>query len=188
MVWIPCRKLQKTWPNSLNVINYLEDNFKRYDEYIAMMKTLGYNWGEDWLPHDGEHKDPKSGTSAKAILQGLGCNVHEPVMTRTGDEPRIKAARMLWPRVYIDNSARKVDSGFLGGLRLVDCLKRWARTIPRTTGEPGAPLHDQYSHACAAWGGMAEHVDEIRNDFSPPPLPPLLPEFRPTDAGMGCLG
>ena len=179
--------VQKTSPNSLNVINYLEDSFKRYDEYVADMKALGYNWGEDWLPHDGENKDPKSGTSAVAILKGLGRNVHDPVMAKTGPEPRIKAARMMFPRVYIDNTARKRDTGFLGALRLVDCLKRYKRNLPSTTNEPGAPVHNEFSHCADAWGGLAEHVDEIRNNLEPPPIKLLAP-FRPTDSAMGMLG
>lgn len=179
--------VQLTSPSSLNIINYLEDNFKRYDEYVADMNRLGYNWGEDWLPHDGEHGDPKTGKSAATILRELGRKVHEPVMARTGPEQRIKAGRMLWPRIYIDNTARKRDTGYLGCLRLVDCLKRYKRHVPKSTNEPGAPVHDEYAHGVDGFGGLAEHVDEIRNNLDPPPIK-LLPGFRPTDPGMGTLG
>lgn len=177
--------VQKPTPATVSVVNYLEDSFKGYDEYLEEMKGLRYRWGVDWMPHDAEHHDPKSKTSARKILQGFGCTVK--IMPRTDPEARIKAARMMFPRVYIDDTDRKCDSGYLGGQRLIDCLKRYRRTIPKTTGEPASPVHDQFSHAADAFGGLAEIVDQIRNDFvrvTPPPTP----RFRSSVRGAGMLG
>ncbi len=108
-------------------------------------------------------------------------------MARTGDEPRIKAARMMFPRVYIDDTERKCESGYLGGQRLMDCLKRFKRTIPKTTGEAAGPVHDEYSHAAAAFGGLAEIVDQIRNDVTRAP-PPVVARHRSSVRGAGFLG
>lgn len=177
--------LQKTSPNSLNIINYLEDSGRRYDEFIGDMKALGYNFGEDWLPHDGEHHNPITGTDAKTTLIKLGCRVR--IMDKTDPESRVRASRLVFPRIYIDNTARKRDTGYLGGARLVDCLKRLTRIIPRTTGEPGSVLHNQFSHGFDAFGGMAENVELIRNDLEPKPIP-LLPAYESYDAGMGPMG
>lgn len=184
--------VQKTSPSSLNVINYIEDSFKRYDEFVADMNRLGYNWGEDWLPHDGAHGDPKTGKSAATILKELGRRLHknkegEDVMEKTGPEQRIRAARSVFPRVYIDDTARKRDTGFLGAARLVDCLKRYKRNVPKNTQEPTGPVHDQYSHGADAFSAMCEHVEEIRNNLEPKPIP-LLPAFDNYDPGMGSLG
>lgn len=177
--------VQKPAPSTLNVINYMEDSFRTYAEYIADMQRLNYLWGTDWLPHDGEHHDPKSGTSAKKILQGFGCKVR--IIPRTDPESRIKAARMMFPRVYIDNTARKALTGYLGAARLLECLKRYKRHVPKTTDEPAAPVHDSVSHAADAYGGLAEIVDQIRNEGDRKPPPPVQVR-RSTVRGAGMLG
>ena len=177
--------VQKPAPSTLNVINYMEDSFRTYAEYIADMQRLNYLWGTDYLPHDGEHHDPKSGTSAKKILQGFGCKVR--IIPRTDPESRIKAARMMFPRVYLDNTARKAVTGYLGAARLIECLKRYKRYVPKTTDEPAAPVHDTVSHAADAFGGLAEIVDQIRNESDRKPVTPI-PAFRSTVPGAGMLG
>jgi phage terminase large subunit len=34
---------------------------------------------------------------------------------------------------------------------LIQCLKRYRRGVPTTTGEPGAPVHDEWSHGADAF-------------------------------------
>lgn len=176
--------VQKPSHLALNIINYREDSFRRYDEYIAERERLRYRIGKDWLPHDGDAGDPKSGKSAKQILRALGCRVE--IMERTGPEPRIKAGRLLFPRIYIDNTERQVTTGFMGGARLMECLKKYRRNVPVTTGEPATPRHDEFSHGADAFGALAEVVDKIRNEF-PEPLAPIQP-YQSFDQSMGMLG
>lgn len=177
--------VQKTSPTSINVINYLEDRFQRYDQLISDMKELRYNFGDDWLPEDGDQHDPKSGTSAKKLLVGLNCTVKD--LPPSNPELRIKAARMMFPRVYIDNSmALERKTGHLGTFRLIDCLKRYKRRIPKATQEPTTPLHDEFSHAGDAWGGLAEIVDQIRNTNLAPAV--KLPKFKVREQSTGTMG
>lgn len=178
--------VQKTSPSSVNVINYLEDNQRTYAEYVESLDSLRYRWGTDWLPHDGENKDPKSGKSAKQVLQDLGRR-RVRIIGRGDPEQGIRNARMMFPRVYVDNSTHKANTGFLGAARLVECLKRYRRKVPTTTGEPAEPVHDQFSHGADAWRGLATIVDKIQNGNEIAP-PPLLPVFDNPDPGMGTLG
>ena len=175
--------VQKPTPSVLNVINYLEDSFKTYAEYVADLNALRYVWGTDWLPHDGVNKDPKSGKSAEQVLRGLGRKVK--IIGRGDVEAGIRSARMMFPRVYMDNTTRKRDTGFLGAARLVDCLKRYARNVPVSTGEPATPIHNQYSHAADAWRGLATIVDQIRNDGDV--VMEKLPAFNQPEPSMGML-
>lgn len=176
--------VQKPTPSSLNVINYLEDSQHTYAEYVQDMNGLRYTWGTHWLPHDGAHKDPKSGLSAKQVLEGFGWRVK--LMGRGDVEAGIRAVRMMFPRVYIDDSERKRPTGYLGARRLLDCLRRYRRTVPRGTNEPATPVHDEYSHGCDAWRGLATIVDQIKNDnerdFTP------LPAFSNPIVSTGMLG
>lgn len=177
--------VQKPVPTVLNVVNYMEDSFRTYAEFVADLNALGYVWGTDWLPHDAENKNPQTGTNAKQTLRGLNRKVK--IIPRSDAEARIRAARMLFPRVYIDNTTRKRVTGHLGGSRLVECLKRYRRAVPVSTGEPAAPVHDEYSHAADAFGGLAEIVDQIRNEVDVR-KPPVVARHRSTVRGAGMLG
>jgi hypothetical protein len=46
-------------------------------------------------------------------------------------------------------------------------LKRFRRNVPASTGEPGNPVHDEYSHGADAFGGLAVIVDQLTNDIAP---------------------
>ena len=153
---------------------------------VADLDALRYVWGTDWLPHDAKNKNPQTGTNAYQTLKSLGRRKVK-IIERSDPEARIKAARMMFPRCYIDNTTQKRDTGYLGGARLVDCLKRYKRSVPTTTGEPAGPLHDFASHAADAFGALAEIVDQIRNDADRvAPMP--VQRFRSTVRGAGMLG
>ena len=112
----------------------------------------------------------------------------EPPMAKTDANARIKAARIAAPRIYIDptDHSKQRQTGFLGGARLIECLRHYRRGVPLTTGEPGQPVHDQYSHGADAFGAMCEIaemiVDEGFEDM------PVLPAYSNPDPAMGLLG
>lgn len=137
--------------SEVRIVGYVEDSHRTLAEYIAQLKGLPYVWGSDWLPHDGRAKDYKSGKSAEEILRTLG---RTPRIVENLDiESGIKAARLMFPRVYVDPSAE----------RLLHCLKRYRRTINQATHEPGPPLHDEYSHGADAFRYLALCVDQMGN-------------------------
>jgi phage terminase large subunit len=180
--------VQKPHPSALNVINYLEESHITYASMIAAMDRLGYKWGTDWLPHDAVQHHPTSGTNAKKVLEGLGCRVQ--LIGRSDPEARIKAGRMMWPRLYMDNSKHDTPTDrperLLGAGHLMDRLKRYNRVVPRTTGEPASPAHDVHSHAGDAFGGLAEIVDRIRNEGDRPA--PVVAAYENADPSVGMLG
>jgi hypothetical protein len=112
------------------------------------------------------------------------------IIPKSDPEARIRAARMMWPRVYVDNSKHDTPTDrpdrLLGAAHLVERLKRYKRTVPRSTMEPTGPMHDIASHGADAWGGMAEIVDRIRNEGDQPVV--NIPAFRNADPAMGLLG
>jgi phage terminase large subunit len=181
--------VQKPLPSVANVINYFEDSFQRYDEIVRDLRQLNYNWGYDWLPHDAANSNPQTGTNAYVTLKRLGRKV-KPPMERTNPEARIKAARMMFPRIYIDPSdfSKRRETGWLGGARLIECLRHYRRTIPQITRanpepEPATPKHDQYSHGADCYGAMAEVIDQIRDDVYNDDAP-VLPAYASTDPGV----
>jgi hypothetical protein len=78
---------------------------------------------------------------------------------------------MMFPRVYIDNSTREHPTGFLGAQRLIDCLKRTARNVPKSTGEPAEQKKDEYKHGADAFRGLATIVDQVTNENERPTAP-----------------
>jgi phage terminase large subunit len=185
--------VQKPHPAVLNIINYYEDSFQRYDEVIRDIRALNYNMGWHYLPHDANNSNPQTGTNAYVTIKRLGMRV-KPPMQRTDPEARIKAARMMFPRIYIDSSdfSKRRQTGWLGCARLIECLRHYRRAVPSISKanpdpEPAGPKHDQYSHGCDAFGATAEVVDQIADEFNQDLAPTLAP---PTiyDTGMGPMG
>jgi phage terminase large subunit len=139
--------------HEISIIEYLEDSFVTTAEWVAELEKRKYVWGHDYLPHDGRQTSRQTGKSDEMVLKGLG---RKPKIVPRGDvEEGIRAARMVIPRVYIDQDKAE---------RLVECLKKYRRSIPTTTGEPATPVHDQYSHGADAFRGLAMVVDKIRNE------------------------
>ena len=96
-------------------------------------------------------------------VQGLGFDVD--TVPNLGVEEGIHAARLMFPRCYFDK--RKT-------VRLVECLKRYRRDIHTKTGEPMAPLHDEYSHGADAFRYLGQAVERMgarEHDYEPPEPP-----------------
>lgn len=139
--------------SEVRVIGYIEDDHKTLDYYSATLKDLKYNWGDLFLPHDGEQKDYKYGKSAQEIMQDLGWNVK--IIPRADIEQGIKQARMMFPRIYFDKNST---------VRLLQCLKNYKRRINQITGEAGEPLHDEYSHGADCFRYLAVSAERMSND------------------------
>lgn len=157
--------------SELRVIDYIEDDHKTLDWYVAELKERRFNWGYDFLPHDGNAKDFKTGKSAAEILKTFGRKVK--ITPNIGLENGIKAARIAFGQSYF-------DKGKTG--RLVECLKRYRRSVPQSTGEPGSPIHDEYSHGADVFRYLSIVADEMSNEDEPLAR---LPKFKPSVSSMG---
>ena len=138
--------------SDLRIIGYIEDDHRTLDSYSAQLKNLSYNWGTMFLPHDGQSKDFKHGISAEEIMKKLGWDVR--IVPRQDIESGIKLVRMNFHRIYFDKSAQ----------RLVECLKNYRRSINSATNEPGAPLHDEYSHGSDCLRYLCTSIEQMKNE------------------------
>jgi phage terminase large subunit len=144
----------------LRVIDYREESFTTYAQDVQWLEGRKYRYGKDWLPHDGAAKTKGSeGKSGQEILKALGRSAE--IVSQHDVEAGIKAARQMFPRVYVDNEK---------AARLMECLKRYRRRINQQTQQPEGPLHDEYSHGADAWRGLAMIVDRLTNDDDKKPL------------------
>jgi phage terminase large subunit len=69
-------------------------------------------------------------------------------------ESGIKLARLTSIVCYFDKSTE----------RLLECLKHYRRSINSSTNEPGAPLHDEYSHGADAFRYLCVSADKMTNE------------------------
>ena len=138
--------------SDLRIIGYIEDDHRTLDSYSAQLKNLSYNWGTMFLPHDGQSKDFKHGISAEEIMKKLGWDIR--IVPKADIESGIKLARMNFHRIYFDKSAQ----------RLVECLKNYRRSINSATNEPGAPLHDEFSHGADAFRYLCTSIESMKNE------------------------
>lgn len=142
--------------SELRVVDYIEGSHRTLADYAMDLSAMRVSWGTDWLPHDGYSKDFKTGKSAAELLNALGRRV--PVtrdqIPEMDIESGIRAARMVFPRVYFDKTK---------AARLLECLKRYRRHISQATNEPGAPRHDEFSHGADAFRYMCVLADHMSN-------------------------
>lgn len=138
--------------SELRIVDYIEDSHRTLADYVMTLKAMPLNWGIHYLPHDGFHKDYKTGKSAQEILEALGCAVEQT--PNMGIEEGIKAARMTFSRVYFDKTK---------AARLIECLKRYRRHINKQTNEAGSALHDEFSHGADAFRYAAIVADALGN-------------------------
>ena len=148
----------------LRIIENIEDSHKTLDVYSAELKERKYNWGRVFLPHDGFTGDYKTGKSAAKILADLGWDVapkEEIMMRQLGVEEGIRLTRMTFGRMYFDKHK---------SARIVQSAKRYRRSINQQTNEPGAPLHDEWSHGADNLRYIAVNAEGMGNDSWGGPL------------------
>lgn len=139
--------------SDLRVIETFEESHKTLDWYSAELRKRNLNWGTMFLPHDGRHKDFKTGKSSQEIMEAMGWTVE--ITPSLSVEDGIRTTRMTFPRMYFDKTK---------SARIVQCAKRYRRSVNQQTNEPGAPLHDEFSHGADNLRYIAINADQMTNE------------------------
>jgi phage terminase large subunit len=149
--------------SEIRVIDYIEESHRTLDWMSGELRNRRYHWGKMFLPHDGGHGNYQTGESAVKKMAGLGWDVART--QGSGDaqygvpnlpiETGIKHARMAFNKVYFDKT--RAD-------RLIQCLKRYKRNIPVSTGEPATPVHDEYSHGADCFRYLSLIASQMSNE------------------------
>lgn len=139
--------------SEVRIIDHIKDSHRTLDWYVGQIEKRPYRWGTDYIPHDGKARNTQTGKSTEEALQAMQRRVE--VLPALDVEEGIKAARLMFPRVYFDQDKTP---------QLLESLKRYQRAIHQTTREPLGPLHDQYSHDADMFRYIAMAVDRMSND------------------------
>jgi len=153
--------------SELRIIESIEDSHKTLDHYSALLKDKRMNWGTCFLPHDAKHKDYKLGRSGQDIMKSLGWDVE--IVPEIGVEQGIRNARMVFNRVLFDKTK---------AARIIECLKNYKRAVNQITGEPGAPLHDEYSHGADAFRYACIVTEQMTNEGNKDFMKPIQYDNR----------
>lgn len=139
--------------SEVRIVGFLEDSHRTLADYSADLKAMRLNWGEIWLPHDGRAKNIQTGRSAEETMQALGWTVR--IVPQDDIENGIRNARLMWPRVFFDQTQ---------AAELLEHLKRYRRKVSAQTNEAGPPLHDEHSHAADAFRYLCAAADQFTNE------------------------
>lgn len=131
-----------------HVIDFIEANNTSIPEYLMMLDRKPYVYGVDYLPHDAAAKEKGTGRSIVEILRNHGRTVHMVPRLTIGDG--INAARMMFPRIWVDQSKCKA---------LMSHMRHYVWDQNSTKREP---LHDDNSHAADAWRYMAVSLTDAK--------------------------
>lgn len=157
----------------LRIVKYIQADHKPIDWYVATLKEMKWNWGNDWLPHDSKQGSLQTGKNVFDMVKELG---RKPkLIPNAGVENGIKLARAMFPKVYFDKAET---------VPLVESLRRYRRNINVKHGEPGTPVHDEFSHGADAFRYLAVVADQLRNEeYGYGHLPLVLTEMLDSEIG-----
>lgn len=164
--------------SEIRIIDYIEDNKRTIDSYVSNKDGLSsladfqYNWGNDWLPHDGYATRHQTGRSDAKVIEAMG---RYPMQIPGADvESGIRNTRTLFPRLYFNSQSK-------GVMELVEHLRRYRRHINRQTNTGRAPVHDSHSHGADALRYLSLVADQLTNEIQKEPEP----EYTASGGWMG---
>jgi phage terminase large subunit len=160
--------LCQRFASTVQCIDYFEFYQTKYSVMSDIIKKAWphVQWGKVFMPHDASHKDPKYAKSHKDVMKELGWRVED--IEQIGIENYIDRGREAFSNTYLDNKPHETEiqgpNYERGGKRLLQCLKRSRRQVPETTGHPGLPMKDEFSHGMETWCYAAVVADQMTND------------------------
>jgi phage terminase large subunit len=131
-----------------NIINYHQDRFKRLPVYVEFMQSLGYGFGQHYLPHDADHETLASISIAAQMRKFYPKSVR--IVPRT---PRkvigINAARTIFPLCNFDENNTS---------ELWQCLCRYAYKVDEDGKFSKEPDHNEWSHGADSFLTFAQSL------------------------------
>ena len=135
-----------------HVIDFVQGSKRTISDYIRILQAKPYVFGIHYLPHDAGARDLRTGRSIEQIMRAAGLTVR--VMPRLQVADGINAARLMWPRVWLDQ-IKCAD--------LIQALRNY-RWDDEHKSKP-EPLHDENSHAADAFRLMALSLKDAKKPY-----------------------
>jgi len=149
----------------IRVIDHYENSGKGLDHYATELRSRGYDYGIDWVPHDAKVRELGTGRTRVETLISLR---RQPrVVPNLNLMDGINAARLTIPRCWYDSNRCSAGLEALRQYRAdYDTLKKTFRDEPR---------HDWASHSADAFRYLAMAWREMTGEEDKPdPIAELL--------------
>lgn len=161
--------------NEIRVVDFYENSGHGLPHYAEMLAAKGYEYGDDWVPHDARVRELGTGRTRVETLISLG---RKPRLVPAHNlMDGINAVRETLPHCWFDE--KRTDYG-------LDALRQYRSEFNEDTAVfSDKPLHDWTSHAADAFRYLAMAWREV---VAKPPAPPPLPkEIAITGIERGCV-
>lgn len=124
----------------IHVIDKIEDNNKRLDEYAANILRLGeergYKYAKHLVPHDAKQHELQTGLTRQQALEKVLGSGNVEVLPRLGVEDGINKTREIFPNLWIDKDTDVLDQ-----------LRGYCRKLDSETQKFGDPIHHDLADA-----------------------------------------
>lgn len=139
----------------LRVIDHIGGGCASLSDYVKEIETRPYRWGDDFIPHDGNHNNSHTGKSTYEMLQAMGRN--PVVLERTKSVmDSISGTAETMARMYIDKE--KCGTWF-------ESIKNYRYKFDKASGKfLNAPLHDDNSHDADTMRYISEAEHLMNNE------------------------
>lgn len=129
-----------------NIISFFQDRLKKLPYYIQHLQSLEYNYGNHYLPHDGDNETLASRSPVKILRDSYPGKVK--IVPRVAKKVHgIRAARVIFDLCNFDEE--NTADGW-------QCLCSYQYMINEETGVwSREPLHNEYSHGADAFQTFA---------------------------------
>jgi hypothetical protein len=138
----------QVYGNEIRIIDHYEAHGQGLQHYCEILESKGYDYGDDWVPHDARVRELGTGRTRVEVLAGMRRKPRLVPAHRVMDG--IQSVRLSLNRCYFD--AERCRNG-------IEALKQYHAEFDEKVGTfKDAPKHDWTSHAadafrylCMAW-------------------------------------
>lgn len=165
---------------NIYIVDYFEDADQTTDHYINILKRKGYSYSYCILPHDAKQR---WGSRLTRVGEISAAGFHTYVLGRVAVIEGINAGRAIFPKCYFNKNTTEM------GLNSLFTYK--AKSNPTFGVQKTEEVHDEHSHAGAAWRYLALGLKESMmkpaflqkedNDFENPDKKFFYEAYNPLD-------
>ncbi|CAB4146453.1 Phage terminase large subunit [uncultured Caudovirales phage] len=143
----------------IRIIDFYESSGQGLPHYASVLKAKGYQYGDDWVPHDAKVRELGTGRTRVETLQELG---RKPKLIPNHTlMDGINAVRETLPHCWFDE--QRTDFG-------LDALRQYRSEYDEKANVfDDRPLHDWTSHAADAFRYLAMAWKEMKAEVPAPP-------------------
>ena len=95
------------------IIDYYENRLEEIDHYVRVIKNLGYNYGEHFLPHDAQHQRLGMNRSIQQQFEDGGIRPTQIVERIPEKHMAIQLARDIFPKCWFHQGEEGSEEGLI---------------------------------------------------------------------------